>query len=241
MSAQFLVEPAVIVREKHHALVFRQLLFSDLGKDFVRRLPPREHLVERRERLPVKARVGEHSGPRRLKPLAFRLREEFPNPVLPVASVVGVVLFKLPRRLGKIAREKIRDAQPPVRRVLRGIERDHFLKIRHRRHKLAEKQMRVAPLRVGPGSARVLRHRGIAFRDLLPPLRRHLRPLLGRQRIGVRSPARADEDQRREQRQRDRFHFTNASSFTAQSALAQERTAMRVGKGSGLFHGSFGG
>ena len=90
-----------------------------------------------------------------------------PDAVLAVATLVLLIFLKLPRGFREVAREIIRDAQPPVRRVLRGIERDHLLVIRDRIRKPREEQPRIA-------TPRVERHGRRRFLDL-----RAERPLVG--------------------------------------------------------------
>jgi hypothetical protein len=50
---------------------------------------------------------------------------------------MGLIFLELLRGLRKPAAETIGDAEPPMRRILRGIERDYFLKVRLRGRKPA--------------------------------------------------------------------------------------------------------
>ena len=142
------MQAGVVVREKHHTRIIREFTRGEIGEKLRRASLAREQFIQRGKRLPVEARVDQHCALRSGAADDLEVAQQFPEAVFPVSTIVGVILFELPRRLRKLAREIIRDAQPPVRRILRRIERDHFLKVSHRSRELSEKQPAITAPRI---------------------------------------------------------------------------------------------
>ncbi len=167
-------QPHVVVRKKLHLTVARERGRRCVIQHGLGSAHPGEHLVEHGERLAVESCVGEHFSARGFQTRKAGLREKLPHAVFTISGIVRVVLGKLMRRLFVLSREVIRDAEPPMRSIQQGINRDHLPKGGDCLRILLKEEVEIANSRQDGGVFRVLRERRNGRWKLLCKLLEHL-------------------------------------------------------------------
>ncbi len=230
MPEEILVQTDVVVREKHDAGCFGQTLALHLGEDLGGGFFAREHVVECGERLAVELRVVEHLRARFFDADDAGIREKMPHAVLAIVAVVGVVFLELLRGLREFAGEKIGNAETPVRRVVRRVERDLFFKIGDRALRIAEKKPHVAATRERVGARGIFCERGVGFDAHLFKIGDHRGALRGRDGRIFGERGMREQEQRKQEAERGGGAEVHGPSIAAKQAACRAAKERRVSR-----------